>query len=157
MRKRIKRIIAGCILGVLCLGSTFTVHASEKVTMPEGEIIEITQSSNEDFSIMPRKLYNSGDFALGSNQNYFDVAFNAKNGTNDPHTRFDMQVREVTGGRWYATVTSSAGFSYTTNQYSGGADFNVTNLKSDVTYVVTMYWVPGTSAVRGKYTMWTSY
>lgn len=33
----------------------------------------------------------------------------------------------------------------------------VKNLRSDVTYLVTMYWVSGTSSVRGKYTMWTSY
>lgn len=33
----------------------------------------------------------------------------------------------------------------------------VKNLRSDVTYLVTVYWVPGTNAVSGKYTMWTSY
>lgn len=37
------------------------------------EIVEITQSSDKDFSIMPKKLYKSGDFSLGSNDNYFDV------------------------------------------------------------------------------------
>lgn len=157
MKKRFKRIIASCLLGVMCLGSTFAVHASEKSILTGGEIVEITQNLDENFSIMPRKLYETGDIDLGSNQNYFDINFNTKNGSNDPHNRFDMQIREVTGGSWYATIVSNAGYSYTTSIYSGGADISIANLRSDVTYTVTMYWVEGTSAVHGKYTMWTSY
>lgn len=156
MKNKMRKIVAGCLLGVMCLGSSFTTHASEKFTMPNGEIVEITQSEDVNLPVT-RSLYESSSFALGSNQNYYSVEFNAKNSGSDPHTRFDLTTSDVSGGKWYATVKSNAGFEFTSSQYSGAANINVKNLRSDVKYEVTMYWVPGTNAVKGKYTMWTSY
>jgi hypothetical protein len=155
MKNRIKGFIATCLLGIMCFNITFNVKASEKSTLSEDEIVEVIQSMDGEFTVMPRKLYKSGDFDLG-NENYFEVRFNTKNIGSDPHTRFDMEIRDVTGGSWYATITSDAGFYFKSEEYSGGANISVTNLKSDVTYTVTMYWA-APPVVHGKYTMWTSY
>ena len=157
MMKNFKKMIAGCLMGIICFSNSLTVYAAEDYVMGTGEVIEITETSDENMTIMPRKLYKTGDFALGSNNNYFEVDFNARNGFSDPHTRFDLKISDVSGGKWYATIESDAGYSYTSSEYSSGATITVTNLRSNVTYLVTVYWVQGTNAVTGKYTMWTSY
>ena len=153
----IKKMLVGFLIGVMCLGSSFTVCASETSVMAGGEVVEIVEISDEDIAVMPRKVNKSGDFALGSNENYFSVSFDAKNGANDPHKVFTLKISDVTGGKWYATIKSDAGYSYTSEEHSGGATITTKNLNPDVEYEVTLYWVRGTASVHGKYTMSTGY
>jgi len=157
MMKKLKKLMVVCLMVVMCLGNTFMVNAEERGVLPSGEIIEIKEILDENSEINSRKISKSGEFALGSNENYFSVYFTPSNFPYDPHTTFTLKVSNVSGGQWYAVIKGSDGYSYTSSNFSGGATITTTNLQKDVTYEVSMYWVIGTRAVKGYYTMDSGY
>ena len=47
MMKKLKKLMVGCLMVVMCLGNTFMVNAEERGVLPSGEIIEIKEIVQE--------------------------------------------------------------------------------------------------------------